>query len=249
MADVGATEWRVWGSKKKNAGQQEGKCWAAEWQTWGGGNGERGATEWRMWGNRVANVGQSNAHTLNISLCGALHKRMPAYYETHHPHKPLTKRQRQALSLTLNGATVAAIAEELDVTVQTVYRWRSLPGWAMEVEEIVKQESYGGENQIRSLLPLAMATLRTLLREGNHHVKLGAAKTVVEAHAALIDRLEQRDVLNELETQLIELKEHALSSASNQPLRYLMSAEGDDSPIDGAVINTIAHTIAHKDEA
>ena len=74
---------------------------------------------------------------------------------------------------------------------------------------MLKGATGDGEGQIKSMLPLATRRLGQLIHSQSEQVALGACRTVIEAHASLIQREEQSQVLGELEGRLEELQQIA----------------------------------------
>jgi hypothetical protein len=128
--------------------------------------------------------------------------------------KPLTPRQANALQMTLDGHTKGEIQERLGITQVTLWRWRQLPAWDEQISLVLRGESTDGQGQIKSMLPLATRRLKQLIHSATETVALGACRTVLEAHANLVDREQQREVLADLEARLEELQ----SVAHNQGL-------------------------------
>lgn len=126
--------------------------------------------------------------------------------------KPLTPRQANALQLILEGHSKGEVCEKIGITQKTLWNWRRLPAWDEQVTVALKESSGDGQAQVKTLLPMATGVLRRLLLTASDQVKLGAARTVLEAHAHLVDRENQQEVLSELEERLEELR-----SAIQQP--------------------------------
>lgn len=120
-------------------------------------------------------------------------------------NKPLKPKQMNALQMTLDGHSRASVCAHLGITPKTLWNWRQLPAWNEQVSLVIRQDSSDGQSQIKSLLPLATQTLKKLLVNGGDTVKLGAARTILEAHANLIAREEQQQMISQLEEQLVEV--------------------------------------------
>ncbi len=125
--------------------------------------------------------------------------------------KPLTPRQANALQMTLDGHTKGEIQERLGITQVTLWRWRQLPAWDEQISLVLRDESTDGQGQIKSMLPLATRRLKQLIHSSTETVALGAVRTVLEAHANLVAREEQGQVLLELEARMDELRDAAQS--------------------------------------
>ena len=119
--------------------------------------------------------------------------------------KPLNPRQVNALQMTIDGYRKSEICERLGITQKTLFNWRRLPAWNEEVRAVLQVESEDGQGQIKSLLPLAVQTLKQLIVNGAPNIKLGASRTVLEAHATLVQAEQQAQVIGDLERRLEEL--------------------------------------------
>ena len=123
--------------------------------------------------------------------------------------KPLSPRQANALQMTLDGYSKQEIQERLGINQATLWRWRKLPAWDETVSVVLRGASDDGQGQIKSMLPLATRRLKQLIHSGSEQVALGACRTVLEAHANLVAREEQQQMLQALEEQVAELRDAA----------------------------------------
>ncbi len=127
------------------------------------------------------------------------------------------------MQLTLDGYTKKMICESLGISQPTLWRWRTLPAWNETLDVALKEDSKDGQGQIKTLLPLATQTLKKLIINGPDNIKLGAARTILEAHANLVAREEQAEVIRDLEVRLEQIAAGGLQAlpAGNT------AAEGD----------------------
>ena len=139
--------------------------------------------------------------------------------------KPLTPRQMTALQMTLDGHTKGSIQERLNISQPTLFRWRALPGWNEQVDLLLHSDSTDGEGQIKSMLPLATRALKALVLTGAPNIRLGAARTILEAHATLIQRQEQNQMIESLESQLHDLQVMAVEAQNPMALEPAIDAE------------------------
>ena len=123
--------------------------------------------------------------------------------------KPLTPRQANALQMVLDGYRKGEICERLGITQKTLWNWRRLPAWDEQVTLTLREASGDGQGQIKSMLPLATQRLKALIMSPAESVALGACRTVLEAHANLVARDEQQQMLQALEEQVSELRDAA----------------------------------------
>ena len=145
--------------------------------------------------------------------------------------KPLTPRQANALQMTLDGYRKNEICDKLGITQKTLWTWRRLPAWNEQLNVAVRDSSGDGEVHIRTLLPLATAALKKLILTGTDNVMLGAARTVLEAHANLVAREQDQAVMAELEARLEELQAVAtnrLPAAANGAIEVDFVAHAHD---------------------
>ena len=128
--------------------------------------------------------------------------------------RPLTPRQANALQMVLDGYSKQEIQERLGINQATLWRWRKLPAWDETVSVVLRDSSGDGQGQIKSMLPLATRRLKQLILSTSEGVALGAIRTVLEAHANLVAREEQGQVLAELEARLEELRAATINQGS-----------------------------------
>jgi len=167
--------------------------------------------------------------------------------------KPLTPRQANALQMTLDGHAKKYICEKLGITQKTLWNWRRLPAWDERVTVALQESSGDGQAQVKTLLPIATQVLRRLLLTSTDQVRLGAARTVLEAHANLVAREEQQQVLADLETRLEELQDAArnqglLPHAHEAEVLDLELEEGPDSCVPAIPTGTQAAEQASADQ-
>ena len=106
----------------------------------------------------------------------------------------------------IDGFQKSEIAERLGITDRTLRNWRQLPAWDETLEVALKEETSDGNTLVKSYYPMAVGILRKLALTGADNIKLGAARTLIEAHVALVTREEQQQVISTLEEQLEDLR-------------------------------------------
>lgn len=156
--------------------------------------------------------------------------------------KPLTPRQANALQMTLDGHRRDYICEKLGITHKTLWNWRRLPAWDEQVTVALKESSGDGQAQVKTLLPIATQVLRRLLLTATDQVRPGAARTVLEAHATLVAREEQQQLMSQLEQQLEELR----TVVANSGVASHLSA-GPYDAIDAEIV-AHSHDLSHTEQ-
>ena len=144
--------------------------------------------------------------------------------------KALNPRQRLALQLTIDGLPKNEICDRLGITPKTLWTWRRLPAWNDTLDIALKDESTDGNTMVRTYYPMAVGILRKLALTGNDNIKLGACRTLVEAHTVLVAREEQAQVITDLEVRLEEL-----AAAGVQSLAPAAPADVIDAEVEPAV--------------
>ena len=122
-------------------------------------------------------------------------------------YKPLTPRQAVALQLTVEGLRKGEVCERMGISQRTLWTWRRLPAWNEALEITLMEETNDCDALVRTFYPMAVGILRRLTLTGTDQIKLGACRTLVEAHVRMVERQEQGQVLLELEARLDELRD------------------------------------------
>ena len=147
-----------------------------------------------------------NEHTKPVSLNPLNTQRRMAEHKFTTTNRALTPRQKKALQMTIDGHRTGEVCEQLGISYPTLRRWKNLPAWDQEVRITIGEIEGEGSTQIKTLLPLAMSTLKALMLTGNETTKLGAAKALLDSWSAMVTREEQQELLLQLETQVIEIQ-------------------------------------------
>ena len=150
-------------------------------------------------------------------------------------YKPLTPRQAVALQLTLEGLRKGEVCERMGISQRTLWTWRRLPAWNEALEITLKEETNDGDALVRTFYPMAVGILRKLALTGTDQIKLGACRTLVEAHVRMVERQEQGQVLLELEARLDELRDAAQSQGLLPHAYEATDAVIVDSALDSAL--------------
>ena len=130
----------------------------------------------------------------------------------------LDDRQKRAVQLIAAGMTYQEVAEQLDTTYTTVYRWRQKPAFKVALEEAQSKKATGSQTEeqmkeeldayrrgrMDGLVMQAINTLASVMSTGqNEGAKVNAAKYVLEKFAASsLGNQEENNQLEELKSML-----------------------------------------------
>lgn len=97
----------------------------------------------------------------------------------------LTPVMWQAVALLVAGRRQVDVAQELDVTPETLSRWKTLPTFAAALNLAVRDAYEASVGQVRESAREALDVLRELLKASDERVRLQAALHVVQLHLKL----------------------------------------------------------------
>jgi hypothetical protein len=126
----------------------------------------------------------------------------------------LTAQQWQAINLLVIGKRQAEIAQELDVSQETLSRWKASPVYVAALNMAVRDCYAGTIGQVRDIASEAVDALRGCLQSADERVRLSAALALVKLHL-------------QLDARALALPTTPASIA-NERLRQIRSAELDE---------------------
>lgn len=97
----------------------------------------------------------------------------------------LTAQQWQAVALLVAGRRQVDVAQELDVTPETLSRWKTLPTFTAALNGAVRDAYEASVGQVRESAREALDVLQDLLHSSDERVRLQAALHVVQLHLKL----------------------------------------------------------------
>ncbi len=97
----------------------------------------------------------------------------------------LTAQQWQAINLLIIGKRQADIAQELDVSQETLSRWKALPVYVAALNMAVRDCHAATIGQVRDIASEAVDALRGCLQSADERVRLSAALALVKLHLQL----------------------------------------------------------------
>ncbi len=101
---------------------------------------------------------------------------MPKKYEVY----GLSDRQLQAVYLTVQGCAGIAIAEEIDVTPQTISEWRRLPDFQAACNRLRRDTFTSVRDSLRDAGIVATETLVGVMNDGPASARVAAASKVLD---------------------------------------------------------------------
>lgn len=102
-----------------------------------------------------------------------------------HGENGLTAQQWQAVQLLVAGRRQVDVAKELDVTEETLSRWKALPTFTAALHLAVRDAYESNLGTVRESAREALDVLRDLLKSQDEKVRLQAALSVVRLHLDL----------------------------------------------------------------
>lgn len=102
-----------------------------------------------------------------------------------HGENGLTAQQWQAVSLLVAGRRQVDVAQELNVTEETLSRWKALPTFSAALNASVRDAYESNLGTVRESAREALDVLRDLLKSQDEKVRLQAALSVVRLHLDL----------------------------------------------------------------
>ncbi len=97
----------------------------------------------------------------------------------------LTAQQWQAINLLIIGKRQSEIAQELDVTQETLSRWKASPVYVAALNMAVRDCHAATIGQVRDIASEAVDALRGCLQSADERVRLSAALALVKLHLQL----------------------------------------------------------------
>lgn len=95
-------------------------------------------------------------------------------------HGKLTDNQRQAIDLLCEGVTKKDIAKQLDIHVDTIYKWeKQQPNFKACLISRQSQIVGEGKHKVDGMVPLALAEMLKLLESGSEKTKLEIIKSIL----------------------------------------------------------------------
>lgn len=94
----------------------------------------------------------------------------------------LSAKQQKAVLLSVQGMSQRDIAQELEVTPETVSRWQNRPDFSAAKNSLLEEARASTASKLRTLAEKAVETLEQLLeaKDTSDSVKLSTARLVVQ---------------------------------------------------------------------
>ena len=97
----------------------------------------------------------------------------------------LSAQQWQTVALLVAGKRGVDVAAELDISPETISRWRAMPAFVAALNVAVRDSYNACVGDVRSVAKDAVTVLRESLSSGDERIRLSAALAVVRLHLAL----------------------------------------------------------------
>src|SRR5262245_24164100 len=114
-------------------------------------------------------------------------------------------RDRAALGLAVGG-TVQAVAGLCEVSERTIFNWLAEPEFKARIDALRAELLARAMGNVAARMVRASEVLGQLLESGNEHIRLGAARTLLQEGVKLRDSVQLAAAVAELQAENQEIK-------------------------------------------
>lgn len=118
--------------------------------------------------------------------------------------KDVSAKQQEFITEFIQTGSIKCTCQKTGIVKQTYYNWLNNPDFK---EELKKQQENYYENSlssIKTLFALAVETQEELLKSDNEFVRLRAANSVINKNARILEAVEHRERLKNIERKIHE---------------------------------------------
>ena len=118
--------------------------------------------------------------------------------------KNISAKQQEFITEFIQTGSIKFTCQKTGIVKQTYYNWLNNPDFK---EELKKQQEIYYENSlsaIKTLFALAVETHEELLKSDNEYVRLRAANSVINKNARILEAVEHRERIKNLERKIRE---------------------------------------------
>lgn len=92
----------------------------------------------------------------------------------------LTPKQLTAANLLANGLSMVLVAEKVEVGLSTLYKWKKLPVFNDEINQLIRVNEVKAYQDLISLKPEALERLKELMNSQDSRTAIQACKLILD---------------------------------------------------------------------
>jgi transposase-like protein len=92
----------------------------------------------------------------------------------------LTPKQLTAANLLANGLSMVLVAEKVEVGLSTLYKWKKLPVFNDEINQLIRTNEVKAYQDLVALKPEALERLRELMNSQDSRTAIQACKLIMD---------------------------------------------------------------------
>ena len=92
----------------------------------------------------------------------------------------LTPKQLTAANLLANGLSMVLVAEKVEVGLSTLYKWKKLPVFNDEINQLIRTNEVKAYQDLVALKPEALDRLRELMNSNDSRTAIQSCKMILE---------------------------------------------------------------------
>lgn len=92
----------------------------------------------------------------------------------------LTPRQITAANFLANGLSMVTVAEKVEIGLSTLYKWKKLPAFNDEINQIIRVNEVKAYQDLVALKPEALERLRELMNSQDSRTAIQACKLIMD---------------------------------------------------------------------
>ena len=92
----------------------------------------------------------------------------------------LTPKQLTAANLLANGLSMVTVAEQVEIGLSTLYKWKKLPVFNDEINQLIRVNEVKAYQDLVALKPEALERLKELMNSQDSRTAIQACKLILD---------------------------------------------------------------------
>ena len=92
----------------------------------------------------------------------------------------LTPKQLTAANLLANGLSMVTVAEQVEIGLSTLYKWKKLPVFNDEINQLIRVNEVKAYQDLVALKPEALERLKELMNSQDSRTAIQACKLIMD---------------------------------------------------------------------